>query len=383
MLCVFILASSVICLTGCSGSPEKVIEDNVAGYIDAILAKDFNESKTYVSGEADSFERFGQDELETELLSKIIDRTSYEIESVDVATSVANVSVRFVMPYLEPLGEERITYEEFIAKIDDVTQTYERTILFSVTKTQYDEWLVAATSTEVLYNLFLSLDDGVVFAKFSLEEAETAVRNYIDTIARGDFNTAAAINMNYNNDVIYSSLRDRNASVDYQVEGFYEASGVYYSRLNYDIEFTNVTDDQVTITINGYAPDLQEAMDAMVADEASMAQLYADMMESEIRGRYTDDNFLNMMMVAFCPFIEQASLVPFNKTVVVAENAVGELEVDTGSGLSTFYNISPDPETVDDLMLDGLDILLEEERITEEEYELLTEYVEEISNEES
>lgn len=375
-LCVFIFAALVMCLTGCSAnSDEEEIAGMVTGYFDAVLAMDFDESKTYVSGEADSFGRIYDDERECEYMTKVISKTSYEVGDVNIATSVANVSIKIVMPYLRPLGDERLTYEQLIDKIDSVTQTYESTILFSMTKDTYGDWVIAGTSTEILYNLFLSLDDDIELALFTEEDAENAVRSYIDTIARGDFTEAAAINTNYNNDIIYSSLGIRNAAADYGVDGYCAASAVYYSRLNYDIEFTEITEDKITMNINGYAPDLQAAMDAMMADVPTMSELYADMFEGMIRGTYTDASFGNNMMTRFGDFIQTADLIPFNRTVVVVMGTDGELKVDTGTGLGSFYTIEGDPQIQEEAADNAFDILVEQGRITEEENQIIQDYI--------
>ncbi len=357
-----VLAGSV---SGCSllgGKDKTAAGEAVTNYIEAISKAKYGTSKKYVIDEEDYFLEHEFDGATSGILEALWSATEYELGDIEVNKDSATVEVEFTMPDLESIADEGYSYNEFVDAIADIDDMTEETFEFELSK-EDDEWLIEPDSTHDFFTFFIDLTADLDFAGLSEEAALEAVNTFISYMAEGDISSAEAMNANASN---YTSEYDLDVVSDYYRELIGEVYAAYFSNLDYVLEVTETTDDSITVSVTGTAPDADSAVTAAANDPDIFAPIVADYIDAIMNGNGDMDSITTDAYGVVISAINSAELIPYSSFAVVTADEDGNLFVAPDSSFMQTYEF---PEfTNEAVMPAALDLLYEQGRITSEQY---------------
>lgn len=368
---ICIITSSAI-LAGALGSCSMLsnlempnVRSALTEYLTAVKDAQYEESAEHVVNEEDAFLLNEMNDTEAGLIAAIQDASEFDYGDIEIDEDSATAQVIFTFPDIGSIADENYSYEEFLEAVGDIEDTIDETIEFELVK-EDDVWLIEADSTEEYYNLLMSLIADLEFTNLSEENSLELVNTFMTDIEEG--NTGDAVSMLSNTDSELASYLQLAGTMD----GFNDIITGYFSRVDYELEVTEITDEYIMVTASGTGPDMQAALDAVLADQDIMVPIAADYIESTLNGSTL--NYLTIasnLAGALTEQIAQAGTGPVEVVFKVTEDENGGLVLDLVSSVGFDFEI-PDLTTRTDLIVPAVALLLDEGRITFAQFAELT-----------
>ena len=356
-------------LSGCSllgGKDKAAVGEAVTGYIEAIQKGKLNNSKKFVVDEEDYFQENELDGTTAGILDAVWSVSEFEIGDVEIKNDSATVEVEFTLPDLESIADEGYSYDEFIDAIADIDDTVEETFEFELSK-DGDDWLIEGDSTEDFYNFLTGLTEDLEFSGLSESAALEAVDTFIGYLASGSVYNAVSMSNSFEevmNGYAASFGED-------QIDGTVGAiMAVYFSNLDYELEVTETTEDSMTVTVTGTAPDAETAVNEIVNDPEALAPVVADYIEAVLNGTLDEDVLMGELFDVVASAIFDAPLIPYSSYAVVTVDDEGNYLVDPDSEFMATFEFPGFMDSSEVIPI-AMDLLLEQGRITQEQYDEL------------
>ena len=351
-------------LSGCSllgGKDKEAVTETLTKYLEAISKSKFNNSQKYVVDSEDYFFEHEFDGQTSGVLEAMFAETEFEITEVEVNKNSATAEVEFTIPDIEALAEEGYSYDEFIDAIADADKTTE-TLEFELSK-EDDEWLIEPDSTEDYFNFLMDLAGDLELSALSEASAMQAVDAFIALLAAGNVSEAAAMSSNFTNEV---EDFEEALSVD-NLELMGDVMAAYFSHLDYELEVTDSTEDSITVTVTGSAPDAETAVNAASHDTTLLAPVAADYIEATLNGNVDMEMLMGELFDVVVNAIDNANIIPYSSFAVVTCDEYGNLMVEPDSEFMQTFDF-PGFAEGEEVVPAALDLLLEQGRITQEQY---------------
>lgn len=362
-----IITSSAILLGTLSGCSlfDYLEKSNVTSallkYLTAVQEADYNESSELVVDGEDAFLLNEMSDTEAELIAAIQDASEYEIGEIDVNGSAASAHVIFTLPDIESIANEGYSYDEFIAAIGDIEDNVDENIEFELVR-EDDDWFIEADSTEEYYDLLIGIVDSLEFTRLTEENALELADTFMTELTSGNIDGAVAMLDNPDNEITtYAQMAS-------SMDGFDEVFTNFFSRVDYELEATDVTEEYINVTASGTGPDMQAIIDSVVNNQDVMIPIVADYIEATLNGDTL--NYLTIASSLAGALAQGATVAPTGPLTVVfqvTENEDGDLVLNPVSGTGLDFEI-PDLTSRTDLILPAVTQLLSEGRITFEQF---------------
>ena len=367
-----VTAASVLALsfTGCSllgGKDKAAIEEVATSYIDYIKDGKLNKSADLVVDEEDYFQENAFPVQQEDLLSAVLASTEFTVENIEVKKDSGSADIVFTMPDLDSIADEGYSFEEFLDAVGDIDDTVEETVEFEFSK-DGEDWLIEGDSTEDLYNFFLGIGEGIEFSGLSESAALEAVDTFMAYLAQGDVN--GVLSMSPEGADIFDSLDDFTEALGSDNTVMSNLFSSYFSQVDYESSISNVSEDAIVVSLTGTAPDAEPAITAAVQDHNVIVPIYADYIESLVSGNYDTVALTGEILDAVSTAVAQTTLTTaYNASVTVTADDDGNLYCDPTEDGSFFYDFEfPEVADSSELMVEALDLLLEQGRISQSDY---------------
>ncbi len=367
-----VTAASVLALsfTGCSllgGKDKAAIEEVATSYIDYIKDGKLNKSADLVVDEEDYFQENAFPVQQEDLLSAVLASTEFTVENIEVKKDSGSADIVFTMPDLDSIADEGYSFEEFLDAVGDIDDTVEETVEFEFSK-DGEDWLIEGDSTEDLYNFFLGIGEGIEFSGLSESAALEAVDTFMAYLAQGDVN--GVISMSPEGADIFDSLDDFTEALGSDNTVISNLFSSYFSQVDYESSISSVSEDAIVVSLTGTAPDAEPAITAAVQDHNVIVPIYADYIESLVSGNYDTVALTGEILDAVSTAVAQTTLTTaYNASVTVTADDDGNLYCDPTEDGSFFYDFEfPEVADSSELMVEALDLLLEQGRISQSDY---------------
>ena len=367
-----VTAASVLALsfTGCSllgGKDKAAIEEVATSYIDYIKDGKLNKSADLVVDEEDYFQENAFPVQQEDLLSAVLASTEFTVENIEVKKDSGSADIVFTMPDLDSIADEGYSFEEFLDAVGDIDDTVEETVEFEFSK-DGEDWLIEGDSTEDLYNFFLSIGEGIEFSGLSESAALEAVDTFMAYLAQGDVN--GVLSMSPDGADIFDSLDDFTEALGSDNTVISNLFSSYFSQVDYESSISSVSEDAIVVSLTGTAPDAEPAITAAVQDHNVIVPIYADYIESLVSGNYDTVALTGEILDAVSTAVAQTTLTTaYNASVTVTADDDGNLYCDPTEDGSFFYDFEfPEVADSSELMVEALDLLLEQGRISQSDY---------------
>ena len=365
-----VTASAVLMgsFAGCSllgGKDKAAVTEVVEGYVDAIKAGKYNKSADFVLDGEDYFQDEAFDGVTQELLDAVFAAGEYEVDEVSVDKDSATAVVVFTLPDIDSIADEGYSLDEFIDAVADIDDTVEEEFEFELSK-DGDEWFIEGDSTADYAEFLAGLVDDL---EFGLSEAGAlaAVDEFYSYVAAG--NLEAAINMTAGAD---GSFAEFEAMVEENPDlaVITDIIANYFTAVDYQTEVVSATEDAVTVSVTGTAPDAEAAVAEAVNDHDVMVPIMADVIESYLNEGVPDE--MAAVAAIFGVVVDSIGTgapIPYSTEIVVTADEDGNYYCDPGEGFIFDFDF-PDVASSDELLPEALDLLLEQGRITQEQYSM-------------
>lgn len=367
-----VTAASVLALsfTGCSllgGKDKAAIEEVATSYIDYIKDGKLNKSADLVVDEEDYFQENAFPVQQEDLLSAVLASTEFTVENIEVKKDSGSADIVFTMPDLDSIADEGYSFEEFLDAVGDIDDTVEETVEFEFSK-DGEDWLIEGDSTEDLYNFFLGIGEGIEFSGLSESAALEAVDTFMAYLAQGDVN--GVLSMSPEGADIFDSLDDFTEALGSDNTVMSNLFSSYFSQVDYESSISSVSEDAIVVSLTGTAPDAEPAITAAVQDHNVIVPIYADYIESLVSGNYDTVALTGEILDAVSTAVAQTTLTTaYNASVTVTADDDGNLYCDPTEDGSFFYDFEfPEVADSSELMVEALDLLLEQGRISQSDY---------------
>ena len=362
----------VLSVSGCSllgGKDRQAIEEAATGYIDAVNAGKFNKSLKFVEDEEDFFQENEIPSDQAELVAAVMGASEITVENIEAKKDKGSADIVFTMPDLDEIADEGYSLDEFIDAIEDIEGETEETVEFSFVK-DGEDWLIEADSTEEYYNFLMSIGEGIEFSGLSETAALETVDTLVNLLREGDLQGVAAI-CGESEELDFSDLEEEGMDVNSIINVF----SAYYTGLDYTSEVTEVTEDAITVSLTGTAPDAQAAIEETFSDPDTVAPLLADVYESYLNGDNGDMSAAYSSVYSLIgESIVSADTIPYSSSVVVTADEEGNLFAEPADDFIFDFD-SIDIGTMlssDEAVMAAFDLLLEQGRISQSDYDMYT-----------
>ena len=367
-----VTAASVLALsfTGCSllgGKDKAAIEEVATSYIDYIKDGKLNKSADLVVDEEDYFQENAFPVQQEDLLSAVLASTEFTVENIEVKKDSGSADIVFTMPDLDSIADEGYSFEEFLDAVGDIDDTVEETVEFEFSN-DGEDWLIEGDSTEDLYNFFLGIGEGIEFSGLSESAALEAVDTFMAYLAQGDVN--GVLSMSPEGADIFDSLDEFTEALGSDNTVISNLFSSYFSQVDYESSISSVSEDAIVVSLTGTAPDAEPAITAAVQDHNVIVPIYADYIESLVSGNYDTVALTGEILDAVSTAVAQTTLTTaYNASVTVTADDDGNLYCDPTEDGSFFYDFEfPEVADSSELMVEALDLLLEQGRISQSDY---------------
>lgn len=360
-------------LSGCAlfGKDKAAVTDATTAYIDCIMAGKYNKSAKLVTDEEDYFADGQIDEVTAGILEAVWEVTEYEIGEVEVKKDSATAEAIFTFPDLQEIAGDGLTYDDFIAAIADIDEDTEETFSFDLSK-DGDEWLIEGDSTEDFYDFLTGYIGDIEFAGLSNASAIAIVDEFMSYLAAGDLASAIELTGDDPDDIAGFDEVTEVLGEDYGILG--DCIQSYFSQITYESEVTSSDDESITVTVNGTAPDPSEILEARLNDPDVMVPVIADIYYT-FMNESGDSNIITAMAQLYEILNESINMAvgeetygPYTGTFVVSENEDGTLLVEPQSDIMEVLEVSSFGLENEEMTQDAIELLLEQGRITQEQY---------------
>ena len=341
------------------------ITSSLLKYLTAVQAADYNESAEIVVDEEDAFILNEMDDSEAGLIAAILAASEFEIGDIEIDGESASAEVTLTLPDIESIADEGYSYDEFLGAVAELNDTVDETLEFELVK-EDEEWLVEPDSTSDYYDLLMSMIEDLSFTNLTEENALALVSTFMTDIEEGNAGDAASLLGNTDSGLAsYVGLAGT-------ISGFNDVITDYFSRLDYELEVTEVTDEYIAVTASGTGPDMQAVVDAVLEDEEVMVPIAADYIEATINGSSLNYlTILSSLTGTISDKISQAGTGPVEVVFHVTEDESGTLVLDPVSNVGFDFEI-PDLTSRTDLIIPAVALLYDEGRITLQQLAELT-----------
>ena len=341
------------------------ITSSLLKYLTAVQAADYNESAELVVDEEDAFILNEMDDSEAGLIAAILAASEFEIGDIEIDGESASAEVTLTLPDIESIADEGYSYDEFLGAVAELNDTVDETLEFELVK-EDEEWLVEPDSTSDYYDLLMSMIEDLNFTNLTEENALALVSTFMTDIEEGNAGDAASLLGNTDSGLAsYVGLAG-------SIGGFNDVITGYFSRLDYELEVTEVTDEYIAVTASGTGPDMQAVVDAVLEDEEVMVPIAADYIEATINGSSLNYlTILSSLTGTISDKISQAGTGPVEVVFHVTEDESGTLVLDPVSNVGFDFEI-PDLTSRTDLIIPAVALLYDEGRITLQQLAELT-----------
>ncbi len=341
------------------------ITSSLLKYLTAVQAADYNESAEIVVDEEDAFILNEMDDSEAGLIAAILAASEFEIGDIEIDGESASAEVTLTLPDIESIADEGYSYDEFLGAVAELNDTVDETLEFELVK-EDEEWLVEPDSTSDYYDLLMSMIEDLNFTNLTEENALALVSTFMTDIEEGNAGDAASLLGNTDSGLAsYVGLAGT-------IGGFNDVITGYFSRLDYELEVTEVTDDYIAVTASGTGPDMQAVVDAVLEDEEVMVPIAADYIEATVNGSSLNYlTILSSLTGTISDKISQAGTGPVEVVFHVTEDESGTLVLDPVSNVGFDFEI-PDLTSRTDLIIPAVALLYDEGRITLQQLAELT-----------
>ena len=361
-----VLASSMLVLSvgGCGilgGKDKAAVRETVGNYIAAVRDGKLKSSKKLVEDGEDFFQDAVLSSDQQALITAVLDASDTEVDDVEVNRDEASANVLFTMPDLEEITDEGYSPDEFVEAVPDIDETIEEEIEFRLVR-DGDDWLIDPDSTEDFYDLLMSVVGDISFSTLNPASAVETVDRFIGYLADGDVDSA--LNMSAGGSFNMNDLDGLEI-----ISSFSDILSAYYSRLDYTAQVTDTSETGITVEVTGTAPDAQDAIIAAFSDESVIVPLCADMLEYMFGGDINPITLYGMVFEPFADVISNAQTVPFSSTAEVSLNDAGELVIDPAADFFQVNMNDVDLGSIEYFQQQALDLLLEQGRITQSDYD--------------
>lgn len=312
------LASAVI--GGCSKNKEEITE-SLTAYLEAVRTQNYDESCKYVDGRDDYFQN-EMDPMQAKIVETVFAGTEFEIGEIAVDKPSAVAEVTVIMPDIHTLENEGYNFYEYMDAVGSIDERIEQTLEFEFIKAD-DEWLIVPSSTEEFYGFCVTIGEGIDFGPLNEYTALAAVDSLISNLAEGNIETALAMTP-------YSDM----SAILQSMNGLDNILTVYFSDLTYSLEVTENTDDHVTITINGTAPNVEMIMSVVLQNRGELVDSIAANIDQNLGGDGSMTGIIAGMLDPVFDNIDPASLATLDGTFIVTADENGSLIVDPQSDLN-------------------------------------------------
>ncbi|MBR6960720.1 MAG: hypothetical protein IKH76_09615, partial [Clostridiales bacterium] len=302
-----------------------------------------------------------------DLLSAVLASTEFTVENIEVKKDSGSADIVFTMPDLDSIADEGYSFEEFLDAVGDIDDTVEETVEFEFSK-DGEDWLIEGDSTEDLYNFFLGIGEGIEFSGLSESAALEAVDTFMAYLAQGDVN--GVLSMSPEGADIFDSLDDFTEALGSDNTVMSNLFSSYFSQVDYESSISSVSEDAIVVSLTGTAPDAEPAITAAVQDHNVIVPIYADYIESLVSGNYDTVALTGEILDAVSTAVAQTTLTTaYNASVTVTADDDGNLYCDPTEDGSFFYDFEfPEVADSSELMVEALDLLLEQGRISQSDY---------------
>ena len=341
------------------------ITSSLLKYLTAVQAADYNESAELVVDEEDAFILNEMDDSEAGLIAAILAASEFEIGDIEIDGESASAEVTLTLPDIESIADEGYSYDEFLGAVAELNDTVDETLEFELVK-EDEEWLVEPDSTSDYYDLLMSMIEDLSFTNLTEENALALVSTFMTDIEEGNAGDAASLLGNTDSGLAsYVGLAG-------SIGGFNDVITGSFSRLDYELEVTEVTDEYIAVTASGTGPDMQAVVDAVLEDEEVMVPIAADYIEATINGSSLNYlTILSSLTGTISDKISQAGTGPVEVVFHVTEDESGTLVLDPVSNVGFDFEI-PDLTSRTDLIIPAVALLYDEGRITLQQLAELT-----------
>ncbi len=341
------------------------ITSSLLKYLTAVQAADYNESAELVVDEEDAFILNEMDDSEAGLIAAILAASEFEIGDIEIDGESASAEVTLTLPDIESIADEGYSYDEFLGAVAELNDTVDETLEFELVK-EDEEWLVEPGSTSEYFDLLMSMIEDLNFTNLTEENALALVSTFLTDIEEGNAGDAASLLGNTDSGLAsYVGLAGT-------IGGFNDVITGYFSRLDYELEVTEVTDEYIAVTASGTGPDMQAVVDAVLEDEEVMVPIAADYIEATVNGSSLNYlTILSSLTGTISDKISQAGTGPVEVVFHVTEDESGTLVLDPVSNVGFDFEI-PDLTSRTDLIIPAVALLYDEGRITLQQLAELT-----------
>lgn len=320
-ICIIVSVSlAAAAIGGCSKNKEEITE-SLTAYLEAVRTQNYDESCKYVDGRDDYF-RNEMDPMQAKIVETVFAGAEFEIGEIAVDKPSAVAEVTVIIPDLHTLENEGYNFYEYMDAVGSIDERIEQTLEFEFIKAD-DEWLIVPSSTEEFYGFCVAIGEGIDFGPLNEYTALAAVDSLISNLAEGNIETALAMTP-------YSDM----SAILQSMNGLDNILTVYFSDLTYSLEVTENTDDHVTITINGTAPNVEMIMSVMLQNREELVNSIAANIDQNLGGDGTMTGIISGMLDPVFDNIDPASLATLDGTFIVTADENGSLIVDPQADLN-------------------------------------------------
>ena len=360
----------VLPLSGCSlfgGKDKAAIEEVATSYIDYIKSGKLNKSAALVADEEDFFQENAFPAQQEDLLSVVLPASEYEVQNIEVNKTSASAEIVFTIPDLDSIADEGYSFTEFLEAVDDIDETVEETVEFDFTK-DGDEWLIEGDSTEDFFNFLSGIGADLEFG-LSESGALEAVDTFMSYLAQGDVD--GVLSMSPEGADIFDSYDEFLEEMGTDSTLYSDLFSSFFSNVEYTSSVVSASEDEVVVSLEGTAPDAQAAMTEAASDHAVMVPIFADYLEAVLAGNYDQNIIVTELIEAVTGSVAQSNqMIPYSTSITVTADEEGNFYCDPSDGF--FYDFDfPDIADADELMPEALDLLLEQGRISQSDYNQL------------
>ena len=378
---ILLVAAMVsVLLTGCSmfgGKTRTAITEAASAYIDAVKTFDIDSQTKHMEPGHNAVSSIEMPSLQRDIYDAVMASSVYEIRNVEGSekSGTGSCDVAFQIPDLAVVTstEEASGYskDELVAAIGTSTARKEAVLTLELVF-EFDSWLVKASSTSDTASFILSIGEGIEVKAISDAEANTITQEFLGYLAGKDIDSASAMYYCPDGTVFDEEMRDS------LPEGFsdsvFDLYAAVFTDYDYSTEVHAIDEDSVSVTVSGITSDVAGAEYAMTLDSESMVNIYSEIIMSAVEETtFNPAVIYNEIISHLDPNDNSEFTVGF--VINVEEDGTKKIAFDPDSEGTAVLN-RPDNIILE---LDGTnyiklaaDVLLEEERITAEQYSDIT-----------
>lgn len=376
-LSVAVIGTSFL-TAGCNLKDKKELKELTGEYMDLILKGKFDKTSDLYTDEDNDISNLTLDPFNEQVFTAAMKNASYEVKDVEISgKDEAEVTVELLYADPQEVYDEDMEIDEFLEELEDSEELTDHEFTFTLVND--DEWLFDAESAGDLAEFITSLDDDLVFKGLNEVNALALVQNYYELIGEGKVAEAfdLVVFEGYEQEDISDTLTGLGITEDNST--FTEFMTVYAERTSNTFEVIDVDDDCITVEVTSVSPDTEELNDYINSEDV-MVRVYAEVLYALF---FSGSNEMTLgpalepiLQVMIDHIDEIEGTVENTRTLEVMEDEDGELYIlmdeDSGNPLETVEGYSNFDVSDEDTVAYGsaaLELLLEEGRITREDYD--------------